>query len=96
MVRLFWLFVGFATPVSPVTAAKTNLVEHTFATDAEGWQTVDLPDGAGIGDPAPAIPALWTNAPAAFGPSLVLADASSGTIRMSWALPLGSTSPTSH
>lgn len=74
------LLMAFSIAVGRVAAAKTNLVENTFATDAEGWQSVDLPDGAGIGDPAPAIPALWTNAPAVFGPSLVLADASSGTI----------------
>ncbi len=78
-----WLFLMLAFASLGIVSAEagsTNLVENRFAVDAEGWQAVDLPDGARPVDAAPTTPLVWTGASGPLGPNIAVTDASSGTI----------------
>jgi len=77
---LGWLIPTFFGFLPSTSAARTNLVENTFASGAEGWLAVDLPDSAKLFEVAPSTPLVWTNLAVPIGPHVALTDTSSGTI----------------
>lgn len=78
--RLFSIATVLLVLAGSAMAGRTNLVDNPFTESSEGWQMIDLPDGGKFTDIVPAAPLIWTNTPAALGPSIAITDASSGTI----------------
>src|SRR5678816_2292015 len=73
-------FAVLGTTLLQAHAARTNLVENTFATGPEGWQMVDLPDGGRFIDTAPYSPITWADSSSPWGAHIAATDNSNGTI----------------